>query len=78
MNTIIITKILLEISVKIWKMLENIVDILCVNFKPNRKVAPFQINTYLDDEEQQQQVWSKTNSSLGGQSRNGWTPLMRN
>ena len=32
----IITKILLEISVKIWKMLENIVDILCVNFKPNR------------------------------------------
>ena len=64
MNTIIITKILLEISVKIWKMLENIVDILCVNFKPNRKVAPFQINTYLDDEAQQQQqqvcvVWSK-------------------
>ena len=32
----IITKILLEISVKIWKMLENIVDILGVNFKPNR------------------------------------------
>ena len=28
----IITKILLEISVKILKMLENIVDILCVNF----------------------------------------------
>ena len=32
----IITKKFLEISVKIWKMLENIVDILCVNFKPNR------------------------------------------
>ena len=32
----IITKITLEISVKIWKMLENVVDILCVNFKPNR------------------------------------------
>ena len=32
----IITKITLEISVKIWKMLENKVDILCVNFKPNR------------------------------------------
>ena len=32
----IITKITLEISVQIWKMLENIVDILCVNFKPNR------------------------------------------
>ena len=34
----IITKIPLEISVKIWKMLQNIVDILCVNFKPNRKI----------------------------------------
>ena len=43
----IITKIPLEISVKIWKMLENIVDILCVNFKPNRKGTPFRINTYL-------------------------------
>jgi hypothetical protein len=39
----IITKILLEISVKIWNMLANIVDILCVNFKPNRKGTPFRI-----------------------------------
>ena len=46
-STLIITKILLGISVKIWKMLENVVVILCVNFKPNRKGTPFQINTYL-------------------------------
>ena len=40
----IITKILLEIFVKIWKMIENIVDILCVNFKPNRYGGtPFRI-----------------------------------
>ena len=32
-------------------MLENIVDILCVKFQPNRKGTPFQINTltYYDD-----------------------------
>ena len=28
-------------------MLQNIVDILCVNFKPNRKGTPLRINTYL-------------------------------
>ena len=28
-------------------MLENIVDILCVNFKPNRKGTPFRINTMM-------------------------------
>ncbi len=39
----IIAKILLEISVKIWNMLANIVDILCVHFKPNRKGTPFRI-----------------------------------
>ena len=46
-SILIITKIPLEISGKIWKILENSVDILCVNFKSNRKDTPFQINTYL-------------------------------
>jgi hypothetical protein len=32
-------------------MLENLVDILCVNFKPNRKGTPFRINTDDDEEE---------------------------
>ena len=47
-SILIITKIPLEIfSVKIWKILENSADILCVNFKSKRKGTPFQIKTYL-------------------------------
>ena len=48
-------------------MLENIVDILCVNFKPNRKVAPFQINSY---------VWWCDDEAKKKEKKNSlWTPL---
>ena len=46
-SILIITKIPLEISGKIWKILENSADILGVNFKSKRKGTPFQTKTYL-------------------------------